>query len=969
MSHDIEPDPYRRLRRADSNEPAHDDLVGPLDSDQRNETKPRTTPLIYDSNDFNDINNTLHVDSGTGNSHVGRVAGENQGDRHLEVTYPTKSDSSSTRVGTTPYVSINHSTTLDLSSPSASTLSLRSAVNAYKPVEMTHDFDSYHFASTVGDQTSKKTEDAGHQSEDADTDTEKVEHLPLTRVRSIHGTTSKVVENQSSRKKWDWNILPAVNSSLLLKMADYNITKISIDGEIKYIKYDPSYNYVLPIMDLFLSFNRESKPIECLLNAEERLKSYVCFQSDYLKLDGEHNIKLNSKVQSTESVTSNSFSDLSEAERLIHLWYLQSTKFLLQNNSLFFSSDVSQTLIQRKTNRRKSSIDQHLRLRKLQRRSDSSSSTILCTQASFNGVDTRSVNPIKHVDDETFGEIEEKDPKIGMFDPIGDIDILILRPPFAALASWQIAYDEPALNVADYQLNVFPWINNNYITKDGEDASAMTLKNLQRLKSSGHLYQYGSSVMIVSDQDKLKKLTNENAYEYIADCMNKPVSNKDYSVIERNIKLKDKKDFSKIARREESPFEKTTVITSSPSPTPQLSSLKLKDTSSASITHSVGPKTKKTPFKQAKKSSGIVNFFKRKHSQLQNLSSGTTTNPHHLNVNLTHQSNKVTPASSASHSPALAAPTAKTKEMSPLTTFLNPNGNIAADTTLGTKHKESREDSSKLEVDSTQEDEFTQEDELSQEGELSQEDELQSEWLENHYGEVLSNYKRINIPTQYSLPSTAKATNEENNEDPLLHTKEFLQLDLPFQTNSMPSIFCPWLWAGLTRSKWIQLSREIYRCLQPEGYILAVVTDLTTSNSNGLSDQGFPTTKERDTAFDVVSVGAINKGLHIHPTSFLTKIFKEVGFTNIKATVLSMRLGDLNNKMGILNEFLCMISWDYNFRNQVRGRNCDDIPKEIDLDTLFERYVDDHWGKVDDDAGCFRTLFIVAQKPKDKRQK
>ena len=267
----------------------------------------------------------------------------------------------------------------------------------------------------------------------------------------------------------------------------------------------------------------------------------------------------------------------------------------------------------------------------------------------------------------------------------------------------------------------------------------------------------------------------------------------------------------------------------------------------------------------------------------------------------------------------------------------------------------------------------------------------------------MNNYKEIDLPTQFILPKEVKRSSnaqlQPEDEPPLsspissnsdnsfpnegldraksaaIYGKEYLKLRLPFASDTIPAVICPWVWTSLSYYKWKALLREIYRSIIPGGYALAIVPDLRISNTyyTGIlgnadaekannSSEEFLTTKERDKTFDAMAIDAINKGLHIHPTKHLTRTFKDVGFTGIKSSVLSLKTGDFKTDMGFLNEFNSLDMWDYMLRRQLPDSSCP--PKDTDPTTLFKRYVEEHIGKIDDNAGCFRTLYVVAQKPK-----
>ncbi|CAI4055935.1 uncharacterized protein SKDI_02G3320 [Saccharomyces kudriavzevii IFO 1802] len=716
----------------------------------------------------------------------------------------------------------------------------------------------------------------------------------------LHGATSNVVKKLHSRKKWDWNSLPGSDSSLLIKTAsgNHNLINICIDGEFKQIMYDPNHNELFNRMDLFLSFNMDSSSKDSLIFAKKRLQSYLDFLTKYLEarryafecypFNIENIISIETEVKCFPSF--DPLKDYSEIESLIQLWLGQSQKFLLQSNSFFFSSEVVQELIKRKSTTR-----QH-------------SNPAISTATNKTNDPTLYIQQL---------DIEPNSPRPVISDPLDEIDILLIRPLHKTLGGWQLAYDEPSLNIADFPLDLSPWmIDNSTQNKSSNDIDDVSehLKNLQN-----YLPSKNSGVKIVSDEQEIIELNSSNASEYMYDCMN------------RKFFTDDAKE--RISRNN---FNQGTEEDSSSDPFASSRSLSLPSSGADAV------KRKKSPIKSNKKS-GFVNFFKRKHSQLASTS-------HNL-------SPSVSPSISSSSSPKIQP---QSHLPSP------PRGDKA-------RHIKSTNQA------------------------------LQNEWLENFFCRTLNNYKEIDLPTQFILPrevkksSNAQSQSEEesplsspassNMENPIpnegldraksaaTYGKEYLQLRLPFASDTIPAVICPWVWTSLSYYKWKALLREIYRSIIPGGYALAIVPDLRISNtyytgilgdadSNNAKETSdeFLTTKERDKTFDAMAIDAINKGLHIHPTKHLTKTFKDVGFIGIKSSVLSLKTGDFKTDMGFLNELNSLDVWDFMLRKQLPDSSAP--PKDTDPTTLFKRYVEEHMGKIDDNAGCFRTLYVVAQKPK-----
>ena len=730
---------------------------------------------------------------------------------------------------------------------------------------------------------------------------------PMKRLGSLHGKTTEVAEAQISNKRWDWNILPS-SHNIPLEISDgYNIATISIDGEMKAIKYDPKYNKVLPQMDLFLRFNQESTMKEALVFAKKRLKSYAKFLDHYIKQLGKCNgniLNLNLDINSLPCDTMES-----QIMEVIQLWSFQVETYFAQANSLLFNPEVTQSLINRRSQRRKStttSVDETLYTKK----SDSNQS-------------------FSHSDQTTT-----------MIDPLEDIDILLLRPLVTQEIGWQLAYNEPQITVADYALNIAPW-------KESDEES--NTKLVEFMEGPEKHYNYSHGTTITSELTDIKYINNLNAPAYLLDCMNRKSSDKKPFDIRKfgsqDIinSMDDNNDVSSITRSEHSiNFHKDISDNMS---------IKSYTTPSSTSTNKKKRKDNKP------KKSGFVNFFRRKHTSVSTSNTEST----------------------ALHTP----PADSLVTRSTAGSIPNSSDPIVKNTTLPFDKQLTNQQNA-----------FDSIDESIGKPMKFNENELQNEWLENHFCEILSNYKRVGMPTQYYFPKkkssgltpelspssevkvAPESSQESLNSEERLPThnmvnnrgyygRELLQLKLPFNNDSVPAILCPWIWTTLTRTKWGNLLREIKRCLQPEGYVLAIATDLRVSNSeyggHPEASSKFKTSVERNRVFDLLSIEAMNKGLHIFPTKHLARKFKECGFVNIKTTTLSLKSGDLTTNMGCINEFMITLLWHLLTGSSVGKENSKTSGQ---VDNMIEKYIKEHWDKVDDHAGCLRTIFIVAQKPK-----
>ncbi|KAL3229086.1 Uncharacterized protein RNJ44_02173 [Nakaseomyces bracarensis] len=667
---------------------------------------------------------------------------------------------------------------------------------------------------------------------------------------------------------WDWNTLPKVGVSILKKGPNYNKILVEIDGKNKELHYDPSLNEHLSEMDMFLAFNSQTKPSDSLRNSKRRLTEYIHFVSEYLKVRKyafecyPFNVTVASIIETElkEYVTYNNTNDYNEISMIIQLWYYQAQKFLLQSNSLLFSPDVVQHLLKRKVSSRKH--QQQLLNQGLKEELNN-----------ISGSKSENTNTKNHKSCPHF--------------LTSDIDILVLRPQLVLQIGWQLACDEPSLNIGDFPLDLSPWMH------DEEDRKVISQTAATMPKES--------SYKLVTSEDELEVLDNDNAFEVLVDCMDRS-----YNLLQ---------DQKKINQNDEVEKSTTTLNTEAEKTIEEL------------------PKLKKSQTKPTKKS-GFVNFFKRKHLHDENADHLSP----HLNATTPNISGKVKPKDITLGEPSISTPQ-KT-----------PSSTSASSVT----------ESGKIENNSSLLRKTT--------------------WLIDYYSNLMNNYKKVNLPTQFIIPNEVKQSVEDATTEmlphqfmqrkpsnALLYGKEYLQLRLPFKSDSLPAIYCPWVWTELPHGKWKALLREIYRVVVPGGHVIAVAGDISMSNTfsiddNEISESIYPTTTERDKTYDALSLEAINKGLHIHTTKHLSKAFKETGFTSIKSTILSLKTGDLNTEMGFLNELIAIVHWDHLMRKVFPDAS--NPPKDTDPPTLPSRYFEEHFDSVDDKAGCYRLVYLAAQKPK-----
>lgn len=644
-------------------------------------------------------------------------------------------------------------------------------------------------------------------------------HSQETTPTPTHTPTTTKKLKSSSSKNWDCNTLPKIGTSIIPKTHSFNIITLPINGESKQILYDPNYNKNFKNLHVFLLFNMMSNTNDSLVHSKKRISSYVNFLTKYLRTRqfAYQCYPMDLQISAVKETQFNDFemfasgNDYTEIEMLLHLWYLQSFKFILQSNSLIFAPDVVDYLIKRKSN-------------------------------------------------ENFESISDNND----FNKLDSIDILLIRPLFASQIGLQIAYDKPSLNIAEYPLDISPWMAN--------EIEAKTILDVH-----DQLPELQSSVKIVYDESNLTELNNETCSEFLLDCLDRKLSN-----IRQSNDNKDNNNNT--SSNNDSP---TNILSDHNGNNLMERELENK---SDQLESTISSSQSEFPSKKGSVSS-ILNI-NHNHNHNHN---------HNLNPLLHHTRNSIASNNSTQHAQT-----------------------------------------------------------------------IQNQWLEDYFSKTLSNYRKVDIPTQYILPTEFKnninpmTTNQDksNLKNAYLYGKNSLQLKLPFPDNSIPSIFCPWLWIGLAFDKWKNLLRELLRITTPGGYVLAIVGDIKISNSKSESkidkDNQFPSTLERDRALEALSLAAVAKGLETFPTKYLVKAFKEVGFINVKYTALSFKTGDFQTDMGYMNDLLSVMNWDFLIRKYLHDPNVS--LTDIDPSTLFERYVKEHMNKLDDDAGFARTILVVAQK-------
>ncbi|SCU99582.1 LANO_0F02476g1_1 [Lachancea nothofagi CBS 11611] len=246
---------------------------------------------------------------------------------------------------------------------------------------------------------------------------------------------------------------------------------------------------------------------------------------------------------------------------------------------------------------------------------------------------------------------------------------------------------------------------------------------------------------------------------------------------------------------------------------------------------------------------------------------------------------------------------------------------------------------------------------------------IQNRYLEDYYASTLANYRRIVPPAHSLFTQKTSSKGSEPREKPLKdenksYRDDFLQVKLPLKDNSFPVVICPDVWFTVELKKWKGFLSEIYRCIRPGGYLETSTSNFATVNDcNDLekTTKEFPTSAEMKSLKDAISMEAARAGIQVFPMRHLVQILKKVGFINIKHSVVSLKRGDLTNNMGLLFEFLAMHQFDFQLRTNFL--NARTSPPGTNPASFPMRYVQEHMGKADENAGVLRFVLITAQKP------
>lgn len=846
------------------------------------------------------------------------------------------------------------------------------------PVEMLHTFDNYDLEESmkmtdnkVDDKKNKTTFNSNtkmvESRDECDEDTLNSNSQPQTKdstsskyiTTSIKSPTTNSSDNSNNDdnsrfKKYDWNQLPIHGNSCLIKTSKYNIINIEIDNQIKQFKYNPKINTNLTLMNIFYTFNKETESVDALLNSKERLKQFAKLLIEALNIASHQSTNstktlLNmsippgrSSILSTYSKEASDFlsSDFSETGTIIHLWYLQLTKFLLQKDSLFFSNDALQNILKKKYN-----FDDCFKV------NNNNKNTNSLTAGQNNDLNLN-LNDLKNTNNSKNDSRNDSNNNFNNFNNsvniLNDVDVLVIRPSFASLVSWQLATDEPTLNFIDFQLNPAPL-----------DTLMKESKPDIMVDRLGRVVKELSSLSTVCNEDELQELDNSNINQYLLDCMGRPITP---LKLENSDNFEASKDPSVEIMKPDINITSTTDNSGTNNNNDDDGSVKYSNENNEHVPPFLSD-DKDSKKKTSNKKSSIMKFFRRKHPSNNSWTNLSQSYKKPIVDNITPLSNIGSTGSSGSTSTGSVLSSGKTSNRSSASPILSKKNQTSR--TLLNENLTSYDNS----------------------------------FLEDYFVNELNNLKTISMTTQYYLPnqtgipqsqemvnSNSVASNDsfssnENNFIANNHTtssknsdansnnynREYIRLKLPFKDNSIPVIYSPWVWGHLNRRRWNSMAKEMFRILKPEGYILAFQNDLIPSNYSVEPDKIFPTTMTTNALYNSVIMDVINQKFYIHPTKHLPNIFKQHGFTNIKSSTLTLKLGDLKTEMGCLNQFVALMDLNFVFRHGFSNEDDGDGDNNsTNVGDILQNYIDEHWGNIDDSSGTTRIVYIVAQKPKKK---
>ncbi|SCU78061.1 LADA_0A03598g1_1 [Lachancea dasiensis] len=246
---------------------------------------------------------------------------------------------------------------------------------------------------------------------------------------------------------------------------------------------------------------------------------------------------------------------------------------------------------------------------------------------------------------------------------------------------------------------------------------------------------------------------------------------------------------------------------------------------------------------------------------------------------------------------------------------------------------------------------------------------IQNKYLEDYYASTLANYRKLVTPAHKLFSEKVTSKQDQHEKTPGVketrsYQEDFRQVKLPFNDNALPVVMCPDIWFSVELRKWKGLLSEIFRCIRPGGYLETSTCNFATVNDcNDLekSANEFSTSAEMKALKDAISLEAARTGIQVFPMRHLVPVLKKVGFVNIKHSVVSIKRGDLTNKMGMLFEFLAMHQYDYQLRANFLSSKT--APAGTDLASFPLRYINEHMDKADENAGVLRFVLISAQKP------
>ncbi|KAM3159745.1 hypothetical protein ACU8KH_05832 [Lachancea thermotolerans] len=657
-----------------------------------------------------------------------------------------------------------------------------------------------------------------------------------------------------TRARW-WNTLPKIGETVHSHKHSLNAVVLNVNGTPREIIYDPRYNPLFSKLEIFYMFNAQTPLSDCYTYAKTRLASFVKFLEVYHSSRQYASACLPFNVSVAANATAGGYPsytagvDYHEIGEIVQLWYLQSLKFMIDNNSFLFSNEIVDYLVNYEP-QKNASIKREL---------------------SCSGP-----------------------PPSALQETIIRADILLIRCTFEEELGWQLALDEPNWNIVDLFVDL-SFLGRLTTEDEGEDSSGNATSTTADVDGDTTLSPPSSASS--SPATSATTSSSDVSYGKVSESlMREPVRSGNDIFVDPQTDVPETssarachvivqdcvgRDLDKLAAEMRAKGLNETCR-------PSISQNSSQESFSSQKQGQSGKKDQSTKSAKGSTGLGISNFFRRKNS---------------------HASGD--------------------KGDNPLSSKRAPQS-----------------DSVKMNLT------------------------IQNSYLDDYYASTLANFRKLVLPSHcmFTRRETPKPFKRENGaskkQEAKSYQKEFLQIKIPLKDESFPVIICPDVWFSLEFKKWKELINELFRCIRPGGFLETSACNLTNVNDGydiEKSSKEFPTLLEMKALNDVISMEAVKAGLQVFPMRHLVGALKAAGFVNIKHSVFSLKRGDLRHNMGFLFEFLAIRNYDYQLRNDLLSSEVK--PPGTNPASFPLRYVEEHMGKADEDAGVVRLVLITAQKP------